>query len=765
MMRLLDSDLRRCRDWLIALSAFALMALMFAFGLVPTTAQAAPTVPSCTGLDGAQGPLFFVPSSNSDTSLQPTPASGLTVAAGSTVYAVYHDETPLLDANGNTIPGPVHNLTFTYSGPLSGTVTPIFTTLAAGTGFGTMTPADDDTWVSPANRGSASAEEKAEAGWPHPDQEFDNVVKISGVIPNLTTSGDYLFHLQTNDGDNNAPNGVGDCGFADWRLHVKAQPQISTTPSDGGIIGTAISDSASVTGGQSPTGNVTFNLYPPSEPTCDGNAVFTDTKDLGLASGAYITAAVGAYHWRATYNGDENNATATSACDAEPVTMTKAQPGIGTTPSAGGPIGTAIHDTASVTGGYSPTGTVTFNLYAPGDATCASAIFTDNQNLGVVSGDYTTAAVGTYHWRATYNGDANNASVTSGCDAEPVTTTGSPVSNLHKQERDVTTSGSFSDGPLTASPGDTIQYQLVYTNTGNANATNVTVTDVVPTAHASYVAASCSGGSSCTYDGPSHTITWHLDTVQPGDAHAVTLNFSILLDAVFPAGSTQISNVGVVTTSEEESPTSSNPVITNVPAAPVSSIVKAQRDVTTGGGFVATTITASPGDVLEYRLTYSNTGNAPATNVVVSDPIPTHSAFLSCIGGCSHSATTVTWNLGTVAPGSVVLTFQVTLDSNFAAGTTTQITNAAVVTTEEEEGNSPSNTVVATVSAAEQVAAAAVSLPKAGQGSRQQGSSAPVGSESFGASGIVATLLLALIGSVLFVLRRRQSGAAEEQEA
>jgi uncharacterized repeat protein (TIGR01451 family) len=324
-----------------------------------------------------------------------------------------------------------------------------------------------------------------------------------------------------------------------------------------------------------------------------------------------------------------------------------------------------------------------------------------------------------------------------------------PGSSLHKQERDGT-AGTFVDGPITGSPGDTIQYQLVYTNTGNANATNVTVTDVVPNAHATYVAGSCTGGTTCLYDAPSHTITWNLGTVQPGSANAVTLNFSILLDSVFPVGTTVLTNVGVVTATGQE-PTNSNPVITNVPAAPASTLDKAQRDVTTGGSFVATAITAHPSDVLEYRLTYSNSGSAAATNVVVTDPIPARSTFLSCSTSCSHSASTVTWNLGTVAPSTVVLTFQVTLDSNFAAGTTTQIKNAAVVTT--DQGTSPTNTVVATVTVASPLAsgilgAATTNQPNTGQSDFAR--------NMFLALVMVLLGITALAGQALFTSMRKE---------
>jgi hypothetical protein len=428
LMRLLNSDLRWYRDRLVALSVCSLVALMLAFGLLPSVAGAAT---SCSGLDGSQGPLFFIPSSNSDSTLTPTPASGSTVPAGSTVYAVYHDETDL---------GTGHNLTFTYTGPSSGTVTPIFTPLAGGTGFSTMTPADSDAdaW----DPGSSH----------HPDQEFNHVVKISGVIPNLTTAGDYTFHLQTFDGDNNSD--AGDCGFAEWKLHVKAQPTIGTQASAGGPIGTVIHDTATVSGGQSPTGNVTFSLYAPGDTTCQTPLSLPDpTEPLSGSSATsdnFTTAAVGTYHWRAHYDGDDNNATAISGCESEPVVITKAQPEINTVPSDGGAVGVSISDTATLSGGHNPTGNVTFQLFAPGDTSCETPLTLptpteDLSGLSATSDSYNTTTVGTYHWIATYNGDANNFTATSGCQAEPVTTVPASPSISTASSDSVVVGGSISD--------------------------------------------------------------------------------------------------------------------------------------------------------------------------------------------------------------------------------------------------------------------------------------------------------------------------------
>jgi hypothetical protein len=76
---------------------------------------------------------------------------------------------------------------------------------------------------------------------------------------------------------------------------------------------------------------------------------------------------------------------------------------------------------------YSPTGTVTFKLYATTDSNCTGdPIFTsaDKPLSGgtATSDEYTTDKVGTYHWIATYNGDGNNNSVSSACADEAVTT-------------------------------------------------------------------------------------------------------------------------------------------------------------------------------------------------------------------------------------------------------------------------------------------------------------------------------------------------------
>jgi hypothetical protein len=104
----------------------------------------------------------------------------------------------------------------------------------------------------------------------------------------------------------------------------------------------------------------------------------------------------------------------------------KVQPTITTTQSAGGTIGVAASDTAKVAGGLNPSGTVSFSLFGPTDTTCTGTpvFISANQPLSngsAASGSFTPTATGTYHWVATYSGDAANLTAASGCGDEPVT--------------------------------------------------------------------------------------------------------------------------------------------------------------------------------------------------------------------------------------------------------------------------------------------------------------------------------------------------------
>ena len=221
-----------------------------------------------------------------------------------------------------------------------------------------------------------------------------------------------------------------------------------------------------------PTGTVTFNLYDNAGGT--GTPLFTDTEPLagGTAPGSgtatakgYTAAATGTDYWVATYNGDSNYTTVTSGVAAEPVTITAASPAISTQQQpASATVGTSIADQATVSGGDSPTGTVTFNLYNNPNGT-GTPLFTDTEPLTggtATTKGYTAAATGTDYWVATYNGDSSNNAATSGTAAEPVTITAPAyqVTLLYK-------------APVNAKAGSTVPVKLELEQDVNGSLVNV----------------------------------------------------------------------------------------------------------------------------------------------------------------------------------------------------------------------------------------------------------------------------------------------------
>ena len=75
----------------------------------------------------------------------------------------------------------------------------------------------------------------------------------------------------------------------------------------------------------------------------------------------------GTWHWVASYGGDQYNVAVASGATDEPVVVSPATPAVTTTPAPAGPVtlgsNAKLTDTAHLTSGYNPTGTITFKLY------------------------------------------------------------------------------------------------------------------------------------------------------------------------------------------------------------------------------------------------------------------------------------------------------------------------------------------------------------------------------------------------------------------
>ncbi len=221
-------------------------------------------------------------------------------------------------------------------------------------------------------------------------------------------------------------------------------------PAGGLSIGTgvvAVKDSAvvSVVGGTAtPAGSVAFSLCKVDAPglcTSPNGTSIGSTNLSGaaypvtvLSPTAYVTSA-GRYCWRATFSGDSANgipgssdSSATECFTANPVTPTLA-----TTAGVDVTLGTAVTDSAALsgtatqpanpvinltgTGGAAAGGTITFTLYGPNN--CTTVAYTSPTVAVSGNGTYNTpapqfvpTAAGTYYWVASYSGNLPNTNGT-----------------------------------------------------------------------------------------------------------------------------------------------------------------------------------------------------------------------------------------------------------------------------------------------------------------------------------------------------------------
>jgi uncharacterized repeat protein (TIGR01451 family) len=86
-----------------------------------------------------------------------------------------------------------------------------------------------------------------------------------------------------------------------------------------------------------------------------------------------------------------------------------------------------------------------------------------------------------------------------------------------------------------------------------------------------------------------------------------------------------------------------------------------------------------PGSTIDYTITVRNIGNAPATGVSVTDPVPGRTTFVSAGSGGYLGGKTVHWDNKTVpAGGSLTLTYSVRIEANLPASVDA-ITNDGIV--------------------------------------------------------------------------------------
>jgi hypothetical protein len=220
---------------------------------------------------------------------------------------------------------------------------------------------------------------------------------------------------------------------------TRGSPTIITSAVGPVPVGENIHDTATISGLVNPdgSGSITFRLYSDDACTIEvfSNTVSPVNADGDYVSNNYTTTAAGSYYWVAGFSGDSNNDPIETACldEGETSVVNKATPSLSTIPDpSSGTLGVTLNDSATLVDGFSPTGTITFNLYDPSDPVCSGTpAFVDvvpvNDNgTYPTSTGFVSNMGGVWHWTAAYSGDGNNEPASSACADEPVTIISGP---------------------------------------------------------------------------------------------------------------------------------------------------------------------------------------------------------------------------------------------------------------------------------------------------------------------------------------------------
>lgn len=208
--------------------------------------------------------------------------------------------------------------------------------------------------------------------------------------------------------------------------------------------------------------------------------------------------------------------------------------------------------------------------------------------------------------------------------------------------------------------GDQLSYDIVVRNTGDATATNVAISDDLP-AGLTGITASYTAGTSGQVTVAGQQVRGTIPSLAPGASSTLTVKATVSTST--PLGNLR-NNACAVATSSNQACDGDDTTITKL-TKPILTITKddGQGDVTLGQN-------------LTYGIVVKNTGDGAASNVVVSDPLPSGLDFVSGSGPGGIAVTAagrnVTANVGTLAPGqSVTLTVNAKVNQSAAPGALT----------------------------------------------------------------------------------------------
>ena len=304
----------------------------------------------------------------------------------------------------------------------------------------------------------------------------------------------------------------------------------------------------------------------------------------------------------------------------------------------------------------------------------------DNVAVFTVVADVATAAYGTL----TNTGTVSNTSTTQG---DPNHTNNSSSVNTFVVTNPTLTINKT--GPATVIAGDQLSYTLTVDNTSTETATNVDVTDPLPSGE-TFASQSQGSGPSFTLSNTGNSISDTIAALLPGASQTFTI---VAYVPSSTASGTIFHNQAGVNWNENEDSGNDNPGSATSPIVPTTVETSADLGITKS----ATPVILDGGNIT-YSITVTNSGPSNAQSVQMTDPLPGGTVFVSDSGAAGWAKGdplvgtngTITDTIGTLAAGASATFTIVATDTGVAAPNTISNTATIAATTPDSNPNNSS---------------------------------------------------------------------------
>ena len=226
--------------------------------------------------------------------------------------------------------------------------------------------------------------------------------------------------------------------------------------------------------------------------------------------------------------------------------------------------------------------------------------------------------------------------------------------------------------------GDVIVYTIEVSNDGPSDATNVSLTDILPNG-VTYVSDDSSGNYNVA------TGVWTIGTIN--NSTSETLNISVIVDAGTGANQTPITNTTTAATGDQSDAITAGDVLSatiNVNSVDLVTVKSVDNN------------SPNINETIKYSISVSNSGPNSATNVSLTDVLPSGVTYVSDNAAGAYDINTGVWTIGTITDGQTkILEITAIVDADQGGNTITNTTTIAVG--DEADSNNSTDVLTATI--------------------------------------------------------------------